>query len=201
MKKILCLAGLCLLLFSACEKQSSTEVDLIANDSLAAPFVNYIIRRGQQFCDQSTFAQVEYAELKFVVKFDSSAIYTTTDPSNQNDINKLFGFSDNNTAHQLYSARFGWRWSDKALRLFAYVYNGGVRASKELGTIAIGTENNCSIKVTAGYYIFNLNNVSDTVLRSATTAKGQGYKLYPYFGGDETAPHDICIAIKESKTD
>jgi hypothetical protein len=30
----------------------------------------------------------------------------------------------------------------------------------------------------------------------ATTPKGQGYQLYPYFGGDETAPHDINIWIK-----
>ena len=93
-----------------------------------------------------------------MVKFDSSAIYNTSDPSNQYDINKLYGFSDNDSAHHLYSARFGWRWSDNALRIFAYVYNSGVRTSEELGTIQPGTENNCSIKVTDGHYIFCLNN-------------------------------------------
>ncbi|MEO5783498.1 MAG: hypothetical protein ABIQ07_09520 [Ginsengibacter sp.] len=33
--------------------------------------------------------------------------------------------------------------------------------------------------------------------RTSTTAKAIGYKLYPYFGGDETAPHEIDIWIKE----
>ncbi len=83
----------------------------------ATTFTNYTIKQGKQFCDQSTFSSVQYTELKFVVKFDSSAIYSTIDPSNQYDINKLYGFSDNNAEHQKFSARFGWQWSDKALHI------------------------------------------------------------------------------------
>ncbi len=198
-------AGLCclyLLLFPACQKQGTfPPQNIIVNDSSLTPFTRYTIRQGNQFCDQDTFVAVEYEALKFVVKFDSSAIYTTVNPVNQYDINKLYGFSDNNSFHQLYSARFGWRWSDQALRIFAYIYNNGVRHSKELGTIQPGTENTCSIKVVGKHYIFSLNNSSDTLVRSSTTAKGEGYKLYPYFGGDEVAPHDITIFIKEMKPD
>ncbi|MGI8584586.1 MAG: hypothetical protein ACR2KX_20545 [Chitinophagaceae bacterium] len=79
--------------------------------------------------------------MNFIAKFDSTAIYSNVNPDNRLYINKLYGFSDNNPTHQQFSARFGWRWSDNALRLFGYVYNDGVR--KELGTVAIGTENNC----------------------------------------------------------
>ncbi|MEO6675413.1 MAG: hypothetical protein ABIN93_18445 [Ginsengibacter sp.] len=198
MKNILCLHVVCLLLFSACKKQ-----DVVLNEtstktySSIIPFTHYTIRQGQQYCDQSKFAPIDYTELKFVVKFDSSAIYKTKNSTNQYDINKLYGFSDNDTLHQIYSARFGWRWSDKALRIFAYIYNSGIRSSKELGTIQIGTENNCSIKVTGGHYIFSFNNITDTLLRTSTINTARGYKLYPYFGGDETAPHDINILIKE----
>jgi len=202
MKRILCLSVLCLLLFSGCKKQNPSLVENIKkNTSPLIPFTQYTIKQGQQFCDKSTFVPVEYDELKFVVTFDSSAIYHTIDPNNQYDINKLYGFSDNDSAHHLYSARFGWRWSENALRLFAYIYNSGIRTSEELGTIQIGTENNCSIKVTDGHYIFSLNNITDTLLRSSKTTKGKGYKLYPYFGGDESAPHDINILIKELKAD
>lgn len=202
MKNIFSVLSLCILLFSGCEKETLSSIENSDKDhSSLIPFIQYTIRQGQQFCDKSTFAPVEYSELKFVVKFDSSAIYNTLNSSNQYDINKLYGFSDNDSAHHRYSARFGWRWSDQALRLFVYVYNSGIRTSKELGTIQIGTENNCSIKVTDGHYIFSLNNTTDTLLRSSTTDRGKGYKLYPYFGGDETAPHDINILIKEIKTD
>jgi hypothetical protein len=202
MKKFLYLPGLCLL-FTACKKQgfSSLEKETIKTDVSVTPFTQFIIRQGKQFCDQSSYIPVEYSELKFVVKFDNTAVYKTIDPSNQYDINKLYGFSDNDSAHHLYSARFGWRWSDKALRIFAYAYNSGVRMSKELGTVLPGIENYCSIKVTEGHYVFTLNNTTDTLLRSATTSKAKGYKLYPYFGGDETAPHQINVFIKEFKAD
>jgi hypothetical protein len=33
--------------------------------------------------------------------------------------------------------------------------------------------------------------------RSSITAKASGYLLFPYFGGDETAPHDMGIEIKD----
>ena len=135
--------------------------------------------------------------MNFIAKFDSTAIYSNVNPDNRLDINKLYGFSDNNSTHQQFSARFGWRWSDNALRLFGYVYNDGVRSSKELGTVAIGTENNCSIKVTEKHYVFSLNGFTDSLLRTSTTVKANGFKLYPYFGGDETAPHNIYIWIKE----
>lgn len=109
--------------------------------------MHYIIHTGAQYCDENNFKSVTSTELKFNVKFYSSAIYTTVAPGNQYDINKLYGFSDNNADHHQFSARFGWRWSAGALQLFGYVYNEGVRRSKELGTITIGSENFCSIKV------------------------------------------------------
>ena len=197
MKKILSLAGFWLLFFSACQKDD----ELIQRNKKqmlpATTFTNYTIKQGNQFCDQSTFSAVEYSELKFVVKFDSSAIYTTLDPSNQYDINKLYGFSDNNSDHQKFSARFGWRWSDKALHIFAYVYNYSILIWKELGTVQIGQENTCSVRVLDQQYVFSLNKITDTLHRSSTTTAGVGYKLFPYFGGNELAPHDIEIKIKE----
>lgn len=160
-------------------------------------FVVYTIAAGKQFCNNNNYVATSYNELKFITRFDSTAIYNTANPANQDDINKLYGFADNNSAHHQYSARFGWRWSNNALRLFGYVYNNGVRDSKELGTIAIGKENNCSIKITPTAYYFLVNGKTDSLPRMSTTLKAQGYKLYPYFGGDEMAPHTINISIKE----
>ena len=132
----------------------------------------------------------------FLARFDSTAIYQTQSIENQYDINKLYGFSDNNSDHHQYSARFGWRWSDKALRLFAYVYNGGAVISKELTTVMIGAEVNCSIRISGDNYLFTVNGITTSMPRTATTDKAKGYQLYPYFGGDESAPHQINIWIK-----
>jgi hypothetical protein len=132
-----------------------------------------------------------------MVKFDSSAIYQTIDPSNQYDINKLFGFSDNNGPHHVFSARIGWRWSDNALRLFGYIYNNGVQENKEIAAIPIGKEIGCKIKTTSANYIFTVDGNTIAMPRLSTTPLAKGYQLYPYFGGDELAPHDITILIKE----
>lgn len=180
-----------LLLFCSCRKEP------IQPNAVTTSFRQFLIPQGQHFATGNAYKSVEIKEQKFTVKFDSSAIYQTSSADNQLDINKLYGFADNNQNHQQFSARFGWRWSANALRLFAYVYNNGSRDSKELGTVSIGEENNCSIKVTPTAYIFTLNNKVDSLPRLSTTANAVGYQLYPYFGGDETAPHAIRIWLRE----
>ena len=197
MKNILWLTGLALFLFSCTKENLPSLKSTHGGGGTTMQFTKYTIRKGQNYCDGNSFTSTSYSELNFVAKFDSTAIYSTVNPDNQLDINKLYGFSDNNSLHQDFSARFGWRWSDNALRLFAYVYNNGVRASKELGIVKIGSENNCSIKVNPKSYVFTLNGIVDSLPRTSTTVKANGYKLYPYFGGDETAPHTIYIWIKE----
>ena len=179
------------LLLAACHKSATLP---------AAPsFTCYTIRAGQQYCNQSHYQPVSVHEMKFTVRFDSTAIYQTVDPGNQDDINKLYGFADNHTDHHQYSARFGWRWSKGALRLFAYVYNEGSMSAQELGTIAIGAPVACSIKVLQGAYVFSVNGSISTMPRMASTEKGEGYQLYPYFGGDESAPHEIRVYIREEQ--
>jgi hypothetical protein len=193
---------LSLILFSCSKKQAQADSHSAITDTPAKPsddYVKYSIQKGAQYCNETGYVAVEYSELAFKVRFDSSSIYKNKDAKNQGDINKLLGFSDNNALHHQYSARFGWRWSNNALRLFAYVYNASVMSCKEAGTVKIGDENNCSIKVNGDTYIFTLNNQQVTMPRASTTPFAEGYKLFPYFGGDEVAPHPISIFIKEIK--
>ena len=203
MNKHFAIAGLILIAFSSCQKSADIANPIktdVPTPTLTLPTsstVEYTIKKGEQYCDKNSFQQVSISELKFTVRFDSSAIYQTIDASNQGDINKLYGFSDNNAAHHEFSARFGWRWNNNQLQIFAYNYNNGVMSFQQMGTVNIGEENNCSIKVVGKIYVFTLNQTSITMPRASTTATGSGYKLYPYFGGDEMAPHDIRIWIRE----
>ena len=64
-------------------------------------------------------------------------------------------------------------------------------------TVAIGSELHCSIKVQGEVYQFTVDGKTETMPRMSTTQNGKGYQLYPYFGGDEGAPHDVRIWIKE----
>ena len=216
MKKIICiLSGVCLL--ASCTKSSFNELEIkktptqeagirSADESAvtaAKPlstitipqFVLYTIPAGQHTSDKSVFKSVKVSSMNFVAKFDNSAIYQSLIPENQYDINKLYGFSEG-LNHQYNSARIGWAYNDGALRLYAYAYNKGVRESQEITAVSIGTEISCSISVSGYLYIFTANNVSVTLPRANSTSSASGYQLYPYFGGDEVAPQNIYISIK-----
>lgn len=183
-------------LFTSCNKLAEKIVDNTPASPASDQFTKYTIQKGNQYCDANAYKAIETTEMNFVVKFDSTAIYETQSAENQYDINKLYGFSDNDADHHQYSARFGWRWSAQALRLFAYVYNKGSVTSKELTTVSVGSEIDCSIKVTSSGYLFTVNGITAQLPRMAATEKAKGYQLYPYFGGDEAAPHQINIWIR-----
>lgn len=197
MNKHFFFAALLFVLFGAgCRKGTLAEnLSTLASSE----FTKYVIPKGEHYTTGNNYKPVELSEMAFTVRFDSSCIYQTADPENQDDINKLYGFSDNGAAHQEYSARFGWRWSEGALRLFAYTYNKAIRESKELAVVPIGEEVSCSIKITNGTYIFSVGKKSETMPRLSTTPTAKGYQLYPYFGGDEAAPHEVRIWIKGLK--
>jgi hypothetical protein len=188
----------CLLFFS-CQKELE---DTLVHESPTTPgisksFIDYNIKKGEQYCDKNGFKQVKITTMKFTVKFDSTAIYTTIDPANQGDINKLYGFSDNKSQHHEFSARFGWRWYKNALNLMAYYYNNSVVEWKDLGNVEIGKEHACAINIFADHYDFVLNGKTTQAPRKSTGAAAEGYQLYPFFGGTENAPHDIKILIRD----
>ncbi|HWI89833.1 MAG TPA: hypothetical protein VNT20_01105 [Flavisolibacter sp.] len=195
--KLIILAAAAAFLITGCNKTAEKIFDKTTSPAASGQFIKYTIQKGNQYCDGNAYRAIETTEMKFVAKFDSTAIYETQSEENQYDINKLYGFSDNNADHHQYSARFGWRWSGGALRLFAYIYNNGVVTSKELTTVNVSEEINCSIKITSTNYLFTVNGITTQLPRMATTEKAEGYQLYPYFGGDEVAPHQINIWIKD----
>lgn len=167
--------------------------------TLPTAYTRFIILKGAHYAnyDSSTLITTAYSEQRFWVIFDSTAIYQNVLTSNQFDINKLYGFSDNNAFHQAFSARFGWNWLNDSLHLWAYVYNDGQRLVKDLGSFPLFTPLNCSIKVDSNTYVFGIDNQKWTMPRTSNTPIANGYKLLPYFGGDEPAPNDIVILIKE----
>lgn len=189
--------NLVLLFLTACSKPADNLIEnRISSREISSDYVTYTIKEGAHYSDKSTFKPVEFSELKFTVQFDSSAIYTSKEKINQSDINKLYGFSDNDAHHHQYSARFGWSWTENALHLYTYVYNGGKVEATDLGTIDLGTEILCSIKILSEWYVFRLNDKEVKIRRESSTVLGKGYMLYPYFGGDEVAPHMVTIRIK-----
>ena len=57
------------------------------------------IQKGAHYCDQNAVKSITISEMKFLVKFDSSAIYQTEFSENQYAVNKLGGFSEGTDSH------------------------------------------------------------------------------------------------------
>ena len=174
-------------------QESATEEE----EETAPEITKYLIRKGEHHATLS-YIKTDLAKLNFRALFDSSAIYQTSLPSNQGDINKLYGVSDCESYHHTNSARFGWRWYNEKLEIWAYTYSGGKRDFALMDTVGFDAFNEYEIEFLEDKYVFRLNDKKLEMPRSCgSTAKG--YKLFPYFGGDEAAPQDINILIEELK--
>jgi len=164
--------------------------------SFGDDFITYTIKGGSHEVENNSNALFTSDEIRFQAIFDSSCIYKTVIPENQNDINKLIGFSDCSSQHQINSARFGWNWRDGALRIYAYDYVDGQRQEKELGTVELGKTTSFKIRISGNSYLFTFNGIETSMPRHCSGGVGVAYKLLPYFGGNEPAPHDMKIKIR-----
>lgn len=158
---------------------------------------SYTIKQGQNSSGKP-FKDFEGNKLSFEAKFNESAIYTTKLPSNQADINKLLGFSDCGADHHTSSARFGWRWYKNRLEILAYVYNNNQRVMEYITSVPPDEFIFYEISKTSEGYKFKVEDRIIHIPADLTTCTGgANYYLWPYFGGDETAPQDISIVIQQ----
>lgn len=167
-----------------------------------APFKKFTIKKGNHYASVLRKVNLETPYLSYDIYFDQSAVYETKNPNNQADINKLFGFSDCNNNHLNNSIRFGWNWSGESLDIYSYQHlNGDILWSK-LGSVEIGKVYRYNIFLFEWYYELEIEGLTKKrirIRREGTICEiGFYYQLFPYFGGDETAPHDISIYFKRN---
>jgi hypothetical protein len=159
-------------------------------------FKTFTIRKGNHYCNEMKFISIRTKALSFRVIFNDTAIYKIPD-YNQQDINKLLGLTDNGQFNDhKYSARFGWAYFNNELHLSAYVYNIGIREVKELCTIPLNQEVLLSIAVFENIYVFCVNGAQYEMPRLSHGEYARGCLLNFYFGGTQTAPHDMHLQMR-----
>lgn len=169
------------------------------------PETHYLIEKGEHNSKVvggfigDKMRTLKSSNYSFTARFDETARYDLGN-KNQFDINKLMGFSDANSLHQENSIRFGWCYNletDK-IDIFGYAYLNGDRFFKRITDVGIGETINYQIFLTEATYELTVNGDAQlSIPRSVQNQKGVYYMLFPYFGGDERAPHRINIFIKE----
>jgi hypothetical protein len=151
--------------------------------------------------EEGTHGDSLYVELlrespsSFNVIFNKSCTYDIGD--DQSDWNKLIGFSDCNDCHHENSVRIGWRWYQGKMQVCGYYYNNGERCWTEAIDVALHSEIYCGLRLEPDHYIVVIEDQVMIIPRTNSCETGVYYKLFPYFGGNRTAPHNINILIQE----
>ena len=158
-------------------------------------FKRYVIKEGNH---RSTYAYHTTRDTVFnwSIIFDSSAIYNTLDSLNQYDVNKLIGLSDCGTRHTDNSIRFGWRWLDNSLQILWFKHEDGEFTFGLIDSVDLCESHLYELNIWSWNYGLCVDGNCVYIDRECSEHKKR-YMLYPYFGGNETAPHDITIKIKD----
>ena len=174
------------------------------SEMYVVPEDHYMIREGKHKSELVSGLLIDKVRtlksdrLLFTARFDESAAYDLGN-NDHYDINKLMGFADANSLHHENSARFGWRYAieKSQVEIFSYVYRNAELYYEHIADVALHETVEYEISITANAYQFTVGTESLFVERDESAGRGVYYRLFPYFGGDQTAPHDIHIYIKE----
>lgn len=155
----------------------------------------YVIKKGQH--NSGIHLSIHFKkeiEMKRQVLFDESCEYNIQN-DDQEDVNKLFGVSFG--LHHKNSARFGWRWSvdKRKIEILTYTYIDGVRDFVSLQFVDLNETLTLTLIAKADTYYFKIG--TSELLINKNISPSYGYFLYPYFGGNKVAPHNIIININK----
>lgn len=171
-------------------------VSAACEPDLTDAFEVYQINKGDHYCNGRHPESLQTTTLRFEARFDETAIYTFNEAGFQDSKNKLLGFSDCNSLHHENSARIAWQWYNDQIEIFAYCYRNGERVEAYLGAVMPGETAHYEIQLTDNYYVFHFRDKEVKIERGSTCDVGLYQMLWPYFGGQIPAPHDIQIFIK-----
>ena len=162
--------------------------------------MRYIIKKGKHFAKWSWNRLWPFAKIpkQFMVKFGDECWYDNSLVENPG-YNKLCGFSGLNIHYN--SARVVWQPdfdSPGYIKLYGYVYDrGGNWKAEYIMTVKTEEAFNIFIGYSNGKWVFIV-----TSYNGGKTIEMSGHKpiiklkAYPYFGGKDTAYHDMTINIK-----
>jgi hypothetical protein len=165
----------------------------------------YLIKKGKHYPSGFHLGLTFTKYIDFECMFSEDCLYDM-EGVDKFDINKLYGFTTT-FYHHRQSARVGWRCIDgENIQIVTYSYNDGFREPHEcdiLGVVKPNEKFRCGIVdlETSYLYTFKMNDGTGETTFFHDAKKPDWfffhYLLFPYFGGNKTAPHDMVIYINK----
>lgn len=147
----------------------------------------HTIKKDKHTATNRCIRFVSNNQIRFDFFVSSSWLYDEKAPGFQSGWNKLIGISEGFNQHKN-SVRVGWRCIENTIYLSSYCYINGERRISDMVEVPMGW-NTGSVTITATHYrvqindrIFNFENTNRSFFK---------FMLYPYFGGNSKAPHDM----------
>jgi len=175
---------------------------------------DYVIKKGRH--DSGSHFALYYGQSKVAYEWeltDSAIHFYPLGDENANDTHKVAGESFGN--HMMDSVRTGFQNNNKQKRtnLINYMHNGGVTTYKRVGTVRTRTR-----YLTTREHLFDQNKFILTTIEKNTGISvleehgtgiivpsltidfkypsiRAGFRLWPYWGGQHTAPHNVTIKL------
>lgn len=161
----------------------------------------FTVKRGKHYSDGLIYKAAHFitltGRLERTVMFDESCKYSLP-KADQRDVNKLFGYSVG-LDHHKNSARFGWHWYQGSIHVSAYVYRDGERSDLPITELDLNTWYQFSLEAQTESDCFVIRDHESTIaianIERRVKFRG-GIQLWPYFGGNCPAPHDVSIRME-----
>ena len=165
----------------------------------------FTIKKGNHYSDACWFKKWiphRIDKLERTVRFTESCL--NTDSNGQ--INKLFGFTLGICSPEYNSIRIGWVGHKDHIAIHAFWHLRGEFFSKFLINTYIGESVGCGIYLSDPYSVSLIgerlwNNYEIRIahftfpIKCEWKERSYGFHLFPYFGGEIAAPHDIQILM------
>jgi len=162
--------------------------------------MRYRIKRGKHsFFKLPGFYLGKPNALEGTFKYERNCWYARPDDHvDWLDINKLTGISLG--LHKNNSLRIGWRplYDQKEqIELFAYFYNHGNRFFQSVAQVQTDKVYQFQLRMrrSESKAVLEIDGIGETGLDFEFPSTWWGYYLYPYFGGNKTAPQDMTIHV------
>ena len=162
----------------------------------------YKIKKGKHRASGLNFG-INFKKYKETwVNFTDSCWYEKENGDSE-DLNKLFGFGTSLNHHKN-SVRFAWKpdFENKGvIEIYAYQYNGGERQFKHVTDVPVNKNILYTISLDGLTSEFNIYNPDDEYGIHSVEMKyplsniNVGFKLFPYFGGDNKSPQTMRISF------
>ena len=168
---------------------------------MTTDYKNFYIKEGRHYPKGFHFKLTSNNIVTCSAFFDENCLYQI-EGENASDTNKLFGFSSA-IHHHIQSARIAWRCMDgENIELLTYCYVDGDIQFDYMHTLDVIKPRqifDASITDRNRDYLFRYKRDDvevEYIIPKNCNRINQHYLLYPYFGGNEVAPHDMNIYLQ-----